>query len=99
MVLNQEGRALETHRIPVISTGHVDYPTAQTLNTHAGRDLCPVAAWEYGFFLYLEEEMEDDKPQCLRDISAWLTKHKFTDRWVRLEADASKADGLTSYDW
>lgn len=92
---------LERMIVPVISTHHISYPVAQTLNTNKYRNspylVC--AAYEEGFFIRVLDGQEEspDLPQCLRDVAAWAKKNRFD--WVRLDRDAEQVDGLTSYNW
>lgn len=90
---------VNTITMPVISTGHVDETTAD-LFTRLGakNDWCHCLGWQYGWVLYLDD-VDEEAPQCLRDIADWLQKHGFHDRWVRLDRDADKADDLPFYEW
>lgn len=92
---------IEIHRIPVISTAHITQEVSDRLDRN---DNPWVACANYvgcGYFLYVEEPYggEEPVPQCLLDICDWLTKHDFTDRWVRLDGDGDEADDLPVYDW
>jgi len=91
----------EIHRIPVISTAHITREVADRLDSEH-QPWCACACYrDVGFFLYLDEpsDMDEPVPQCLLDIRDWLTKHNFTDRWVRLDCDGEIVDDLPAYDW
>jgi hypothetical protein len=97
--LSWDGEGLEVHQVPVISTAHLTEETSKALTALGNENTwCVCASWEHGFFLYLDE-LDDDVPQCLRDIADWLKRRGFTDCWVRLDSDADRADTLTAYEW
>lgn len=99
--------SLEIHKIPCISTAHLTKEVAEQLE-HERDDnpWCPCAAWPHGFFLFLDDlEVNDEEaPQCLVDIRDWLRNLECqstvdNSRWVRLDCDAERVEGLAAYDW
>lgn len=98
---------LETHKIPVISTGHLTKDVAARLDHDAATWGAGASYHGCGYFLYLDEPAAPDGesvPQCLLDIRDWrmqLEKDGQLDnnRWVRLDWDAEKVDGLPVYEW
>lgn len=85
--------------VPVISTGHLDEATAELFTRRGDKnDWCPCLSWQYGWVIYLDD-VDEDAPQCLRDIADWLLKHGFHDCWVRLDSGADKVDDLPYYAW
>lgn len=97
---------IETHKIPVISTAHITQEVAARLD----KDDCPWVALavyqDCGYFLYLDEpsDLDEPVPKCLMDIRDWrrkLEREGVLDNscWVRLDCDAEKVNGLTSYPW
>lgn len=99
--------SLEIHKMPSISTDHLTKEVADILTAQGdGNPWCPCAAWEYGYFLFLDEPeaSETTVPQCLLDIRDWLRKQEFAgvldnSRWVRLDGDCAAVEGLPVYDW
>lgn len=99
--------SLEIHKIPMISTAHLTKEVADVLTERRdGNPWCPCAAWEFGYFLFLDEPEagRTPVPQCLLDIRDWLRKQEAAglldnSRWVRLDGDADAAENLPTYDW
>ena len=99
--------SLEIHKIPMISTAHLTREVADVLTKRRdGNPWCPCAAWDYGYFLFLDnpEDCETPVPQCLLDILEWLRKQEVAgvldnSRWVRLDESAEKVDELPTYNW
>lgn len=98
---------VEIHTIPAISTAHLTKEVAERLTAEGNKNpWCPCAAWDYGYFLFLDElEASDGEvPQCLLDTRDWLRNLEDrgilgSSRWVRLDRDADTVDGLPTYDW
>jgi len=98
--------ALELHKIPVISTAHIDLATNNRLD-HDGGPWCPCAAYhDVGYFLFLDdlEASDEEVPQCLTAIRDWLRKLRAEGVvddccWVRLDCDAETVEELPTYDW
>ena len=94
---------MEIHRIPVISTGHLDRNTPDMF-TQQGDDnpWCPCAQFQYGYFLYLDDP-DSSPPPCLLDIRDWLRTQQaaglITGGWVRLDSDADTVPDLPTYNW
>lgn len=99
--------SLEIHKIPMISTAHLTREVADVLTKRRdGNPWCPCAAWEFGYFLFLDnpEAGRAPVPQCLLDIRDWLRKQEAAgvldnSRWVRLDGDAPTVEELPTYDW
>lgn len=99
--------SLEIHKMPSISTGHLTKEVADILTAQRdGNPWCPCAAWEYGYFLFLDEPeaSEAPVPQCLLDIRNWLRRQEKAgvvdnSHWVRLDGDGDTAETLPIYDW
>lgn len=90
---------IEVHQIPVISTSHLTREVAEQLTRERDKNpWCTCAAWEHGYFLYLDE-LPEGAPKCLEDICQWLKKHSFTACWVRLDCDGAPQEDLPTYDW
>lgn len=91
---------IEIHRMPVISTGHLTEEVAKQLTTDGGMKhrWCSCAPWTFGYFIHLDEP-DEDAPQCLKDIRAWMLKHSIRGGWVLLDQDAEQMEDLPTYDW
>lgn len=89
---------IETMTIPSISTGHLTQLVAAKLKER--RDNNPwvtCAAFEYGFFLYVED-LDEIAPQCLKDIEKWL-RENHEPGWIQLDSASPVAEGLPLYSW
>jgi len=99
--------SLEIYKIPNISTAHLTEKVANVLTEKRNDNpWVPCMEWQHGFLLFLDdlESNEEEVPQCLVDIRNWrlnLEQEGVLDnsRWVRLDCDAAKVDGLATYDW
>lgn len=100
MIRVTQGR-FEMMAMPVISTAHLDAPTAKALaEAPASCRWATVASYGEGMFLmFLDEDgLDAEIPQCARDIRDWL-KAQQLNGWVRLDRDYEIVDGLQTYDW
>lgn len=97
----------EIHSIPVISTGHLTQNVADMFTQQGDNNpWCACAVFQYGFFIFLDalEEGETEPPKCLVDIRNWLRSLEQAEvidnsRWLRLDSDGKKIEGLTFYEW
>ena len=92
----------EVHRIPVLSTKHLDKATCARLDKDRNDSpWCVCVEWEYGYFLhFFHPDMPVEKeplPKCLQDLRKWLEDNGFTDRWVRLDTHALVQPELPIY--
>lgn len=91
---------MEVLSMPVISTCHLDKATNARLTAEGDENpWITCAEHEYGYFMHLNE-VPEDAPKCLRDISQWLKDNGHgAAAWVRLDQAADMMHGLPAYDW
>lgn len=81
-----------TNHVPVLSTAHIPGPEA----LHDGRLTMDLAPYEEGVFLRL---MQDDMPEWLEPVAAWMQREYPGEYWVRFDSDGDLIDGLPVYVW
>ena len=78
----------------VLSTAHI---TPDTCNGYLrGRDAPCYPKGDYGYFVYVEDDVPDDLPDDLRACYAFASEHQCD--WIMFDCDASPVDGLACYD-
>ena len=85
--------------IPVISTCHLHEETNAWFTRTPPPD---VAAYKFGFFVYVGEAHSPLPPYNRADLKAlfdWMHTTHPDLAWVRLDADGEVIDGLPTYDW
>ncbi|MFP3609221.1 hypothetical protein SB778_03790 [Paraburkholderia sp. SIMBA_050] len=94
-------KVFQVDLVPVISTCHVSESTAKQLDLgDTANTWTIVAAYEHGWFLYVQpEDLHDslDMPADLRDVMHWGRRHNL--QWIRLDCDADPVSDLEQYDW
>jgi hypothetical protein len=94
-------QSFQVDLIPAISTCHVSETTAKRLDLgDKENNWTIVAAYEHGWFLYVQpEDLHDDldMPDDLRQVMLWGIRHKV--QWIRMDADAGAVHDLPQYDW
>lgn len=100
---------MEMHTLPIISISHITPDVAHLLSSQRENNPWVAgAAWEFGYFLHLDE-LPEDTPRCLVDIRNWLHEKRLPcwdgaqragiSTWIRLERDAAEVEGLPVYSW
>lgn len=90
---------VEIQKVLVLSTAHVSYETSRKLD--AGEVSLPVARWEYGWFVWVDEAAGDDSLQNVpADLEATLAFAKHLGcEWVRFDADGHEIEELPRFEW
>lgn len=88
-------------RVPVISTGHLTFKTANTEITpdFEGPGGLYAVSTPGGFMVYgSDDALEDPEiPDDLRNVLAWTLERGYD--WVRFDPDGGRIEELTWYEW
>lgn len=81
-----------------LSTAHLTPDTAQRIDSLIGNDELAGARWDYGWFLYVDDEVADQKvPTDLAACFRFAQQHGY--HWVRFDRDAVAIAALPVYEW
>lgn len=81
-------------QVPVISTAHL--PNAEAVDEV--EDLL-YAPYVYGWFVYMEDELDPDMPKWYSDVWAWAKHPARNYSWVRFDSDGDCIEQLEDYLW
>jgi hypothetical protein len=99
--MSNEVQLFNVDIIPAISTCHVSGSTAKQLDLgDAANTWTIVAAYEHGWFLYVQPlDLLDElnMPADLRAVMEWGNRHNL--KWLRMDCDQSPVADLPQYNW
>ena len=87
---------MEISKMLTISTAHISEETANHLKRNGL--FVPCYEFEYGFFVFVQEGIEDaNLPQDLKNCLILAKEHGCS--WLQLDCDGDYVEGLEKYDW
>ncbi len=94
------------YRYADLSTGHLDFPTADALTNPSEADKwverLVYMSRDHGWFVHIPTDYVDDAdyeeiPQCLRDCFDFARKDGAL--WILFDCDAETVEGLRAFEW
>lgn len=80
-----------------LSTSHLTKETADHLTEAHKNKSIYCAPHEFGWFVYVEEDVDPDMPSDLEKIFDYARKNRCS--WIKFDCDAAVDEELPVYEW